>query len=181
MCVCVCVRVLICGTSSHWCTTHIVHFLLPYFTTKTWLSYTVNASYELSACCLWVLYSLALDSLKASSFCFSFSCVYLAYNTVYYPDQQIQDIYIYIYIYIYLLTAIGFVHAGSSTVHIYTQTIHRKTQLIWEQCGPCPVFASCTLAFALTTDEKAQENLSQGSRTMKTEYTEQNIHNYKNT
>jgi len=38
----------------------------------------------------------------------------------------------------------------------------------------------------LTTEEKARENLYQGSRrvpveTMKTEYTEQNIHNNKNT
>jgi len=38
----------------------------------------------------------------------------------------------------------------------------------------------------LTSDENARENLSQGSRrvavgTMKTEYTEQNIHNVKNT
>jgi hypothetical protein len=37
-----------------------------------------------------------------------------------------------------------------------------------------------------TTEEKARKNLSQGSRrvpfgTMKTEYTEQNIHNNKNT
>ena len=29
----------------------------------------------------------------------------------------------------YLLTAIGFTPSGSSTVHIYTQTIHRTTQL----------------------------------------------------
>jgi len=29
---------------------------------------------------------------------------------------------------IYLLTAIGLTHGGSSTVHIYTQTIHRITQ-----------------------------------------------------
>jgi len=38
---------------------------------------------------------------------------------------------------------------GSSAVHIYTQTIHRTKQLIWEECGPCPDFASYTLAFAL--------------------------------
>jgi len=31
---------------------------------------------------------------------------------------------------IYLLTAIGLKPGGSSTVHIYTQTIHRTTQLI---------------------------------------------------
>ena len=29
---------------------------------------------------------------------------------------------------IYLLTAIGLLPGGSSTVHIYTQTIHRTTQ-----------------------------------------------------
>jgi uncharacterized integral membrane protein len=30
---------------------------------------------------------------------------------------------------IYLLTAIGLTPGGSSTVHIYTQTVHRTTQL----------------------------------------------------
>jgi len=30
---------------------------------------------------------------------------------------------------IYLLTAIGFTPGGSSTVHVYKQTIHRTTQL----------------------------------------------------
>jgi len=29
---------------------------------------------------------------------------------------------------IYLLTAIGLTHGGSSTIHIYTQTIHRTKQ-----------------------------------------------------
>jgi len=53
-----------------------------------------------------------------------------------------------------LLTATGLTPGGSSTVHIYTQTIHRTTQLIWEQCGPCPVFASYTLAFALQLRKK---------------------------
>jgi hypothetical protein len=43
---------------------------------------------------------------------------------------------------------------GSSTVHICTQTVHRTTQLIWEECGPCPAFASCTLAFALQLRKK---------------------------
>jgi hypothetical protein len=67
---------------------------------------------------------------------------------------------------LYLLTAIGLTPGGSSTVHIYTQTahrtkekqqqyieqhkkIHRTTQKYLEQCGPCPVLASYTLAFAL--------------------------------
>jgi len=60
---------------------------------------------------------------------------------------------------------------GSSTVHIYTQTVHRTTQLTtlvgrlsgiqtqssqtnWEECGPCPIFASYTLAFALQLRRK---------------------------
>jgi len=34
---------------------------------------------------------------------------------------------------IYLLTAIGLSPGGSSTVHIYTQTIHGTTQIITEQ------------------------------------------------
>jgi uncharacterized integral membrane protein len=66
---------------------------------------------------------------------------------------------------IYLLTAIGLTAGGSSTVHIYTQTIHRRTQLTnWEECGPCPVFASYTLAFALQLREKKKKNLSQDSQ-----------------
>jgi hypothetical protein len=56
---------------------------------------------------------------------------------------------------IYLLTAIGLTPGGSSTVHIYTKTIQRTTQLTnWEECGPCPVFASYTLAFALQLRKK---------------------------
>jgi len=72
---------------------------------------------------------------------------------------------------IYLLTAIGLPPGGSSTVHIYTQTIHRTTQLTtlvgglygirtqngqtnWEECGLCPFFASYALAFALQLRKK---------------------------
>ena len=52
---------------------------------------------------------------------------------------------------IYLSTAIGLTPGGSSTVHIYKQTIHITTQITntLEECGPCPVFASFTTAFAL--------------------------------
>jgi len=48
-------------------------------------------------------------------------------------------------------------------VHIYTQTIHRTTQITTEQhkiatnleeCRPCPVVASFTLAFALQLRKK---------------------------
>jgi hypothetical protein len=59
----------------------------------------------------------------------------------------------------YLLTAIGLTPGSSSTVHIYTQTVHKTIQLTthrttqlttnWEECGPCPVFASYILVFAL--------------------------------
>jgi hypothetical protein len=60
------------------------------------------------------------------------------------------------------LTAIELTPGGSSTVHIYTQTIHRTTQKQYigqhknklEQCGPCPVLASYTLAFALQLRKK---------------------------
>jgi len=60
---------------------------------------------------------------------------------------------------IYLLTAIGLSPGGSSAIHIYTQTIHRTTQITTnvEECGPCPVFASFTLAFALQLRKKHGE------------------------
>jgi len=66
----------------------------------------------------------------------------------------------------YLLTAIGLSPGGRSTVHIYTQTIrrtvqnkkiHRTTQQL-EECGPCPVLASYTLAFALQQRKKHGKN-----------------------
>jgi len=65
---------------------------------------------------------------------------------------------------IYLLTAVTLTPGGSSTGHIYTQTIHRTTQnkqyieqhKIWEECRPCPVFASYTLAFALQLRRKVR-------------------------
>jgi len=66
---------------------------------------------------------------------------------------------------IYLLTAVELTPGGSSTAHIYTQTIHRTTQLTQtihrttqltncEECATCPVFASYTLAFALQLRKK---------------------------
>jgi len=53
-----------------------------------------------------------------------------------------------------LLTAIGLTPGGNSTVHIYTQTILSTTQLIWEECGPYPIFGSYTLKFALQARKK---------------------------
>jgi len=62
---------------------------------------------------------------------------------------------------IYLLTAIGLSPGGSSAVHIYTKTIHRtqNKQYIEQhnnlgECGPCPILASYTLAFALQLRKK---------------------------
>ena len=53
------------------------------------------------------------------------------------------------------LTAIGLTPGGSSTEHIYTQTIYRTTQFTnQEECVPCPVFARYTLAFALQVKKK---------------------------
>jgi len=56
-----------------------------------------------------------------------------------------------------VLTAFGLTPDSCSTVHIYTQTIYRITQLIWEECGLCVVFASYTLTFALQLREKHGE------------------------
>jgi hypothetical protein len=86
---------------------------------------------------------------------------------------------------IYLMSAIGSTPGGSSTVHFHTQTVHITTQLIWEECRLCPVFASYSLAFALQLRKKHGKTC-QGSRrvpvgTIGTEYTEQSIHNNKNT
>jgi hypothetical protein len=72
---------------------------------------------------------------------------------------------------IYLLTAVWLTPGVSSTVHIYTQTMHRTTELTnWEECRSCPVFASYTLAFTLQlakhgkTSVRVEKNLSQGKK-----------------
>ena len=90
-----------------------------------------------------------------------------------------------------MLAAIGLTPGGSSTVHIYTQTvygtiqstqtIHRSTHLTnREECGPCPIFGSYTLAFALQLREKhgktsvrvAEEcQLARWNRIYRTEHT----------
>jgi hypothetical protein len=105
---------------------------------------------------------------------------------------------------IYLLTVVGLTTGGGSKVHIYTQTVHRTTQLtalfgrlsgIRTQSGQIkinmgrvwavPCLGELYPDICLTTEEKAQENLRQGSRrvpvgTMKIEYTEQNVRNNEN-
>jgi uncharacterized integral membrane protein len=64
---------------------------------------------------------------------------------------------------IYLLVAIGLTLGGSSTVHIYAQTVHRTTQnkQYIEQHKKC--WKSAGRGIYLTTEEKARKNLSQGS------------------
>jgi hypothetical protein len=90
---------------------------------------------------------------------------------------------------IYLLTAIGLSPGGSSTIHIYTHTMHRTTQITTnvEEWGPCPVFASYILTFSLQLREKTRKNLSQGKKNLRVQNTHTHTitkptHNYiKNT
>jgi hypothetical protein len=73
---------------------------------------------------------------------------------------------------IYLLTAVCLPPAVSSSVHIYTQTIHRTTQnkQYTEQHKnlgrrlAVPHLYGCYPGICLTTEGKARKNLSQGSR-----------------
>jgi len=64
---------------------------------------------------------------------------------------------------IYLLTAIGLSRGGSTHLHTNNtqnnKNDNRKTQITnnVEECGPCPLFASCTLAFALQLRKKHEK------------------------
>jgi hypothetical protein len=61
---------------------------------------------------------------------------------------------------IYLLTAVGLSPGGSTHLHTnntQNNTNNKRTTQITtnvEECGPCPVFASFTLAFALQLRKK---------------------------
>ena len=55
---------------------------------------------------------------------------------------------------LYFLSAVGLTPGDSNTLHIYTHTVQRTTQLCWEVCRPGPIFVSYTLAFALQLREK---------------------------
>jgi len=73
---------------------------------------------------------------------------------------------------IYLLNATGLPPSGSSTVHIYTQTIHRMTQnkqyieqhKNFGRAQAVPLLCGLYPGICLTIEEKARKNLSQGSR-----------------
>ena len=72
----------------------------------------------------------------------------------------------------HLLTAIGLPPGGSSTAHIYTQTIHRTTQnkqyieqhKHFGRGRAVPRLCELYPGICLTTEEKARKNLSQGNR-----------------
>jgi hypothetical protein len=119
--------------------------------------------------------SVLLDRLQASSIQrYEVQLLHIMYCAIVYYLQgvhkefKIVTNYIYIYVYqkwlkvctgikhmIYLLTAIGLSPGGST--HLHTNSTqnntnnNRTTQITTnlEECGPCPVFASFTLAFAL--------------------------------
>ena len=72
-------------------------------------------------------YNLKMVSFKPKHVVAMFFSIYILCNII-----VLDYIFIYISInqLIYLLTAIGLPPGGSSTVHIYIQTVHRTTQLI---------------------------------------------------
>ena len=71
---------------------------------------------------------------------------------------------LYIYTYIYLLTAIGLSLGGSTHLHTNitqnntnnNRTTQKTTNV--EECGPCPVFLSLTLAFPLKLRKKHRKS-----------------------
>jgi hypothetical protein len=71
-----------------------------------------------------------------------------------------RNVISYLLILIYLLTAVGLSPGGSTRLHTNnthnTTNNNRTTQITnnVEECGPCPVFASFILAFALQLREK---------------------------
>jgi len=85
---------------------------------------------------------------------------------------------------IYLFTAIGLAPGGGSTVHIYTQTIHRTTQnkqyieqhKNFGRVRAVPRLGELYPGICLTTEEKPRKNLSQGSRTVEYMYLTIKIH-----
>jgi len=79
-----------------------------------------------------------------------------------------------IYSYI-VLTAIGLSPGDSSTVHVYTQKIHRTTQnkqyieqhKNFGRVRTVPRVGELYPGTCLANEEKARKNLSQGSRTIR--------------
>jgi len=69
---------------------------------------------------IYMLYDMTYDMIYDMIYDTTYGMIY---------DMTYGMIYVIYNIYdIYLLTAIGLTPGGSSTVHIYTQTVHRTTQ-----------------------------------------------------
>jgi hypothetical protein len=118
--------------------------------------------------------------------------VFIWYDMLWWYDIICYDNMIYMirYIiwYIYLFTAIGLPPGGSSTVYIYIQTVHRTTQSTQpihrtthltkrEECGPCLVFASYTVAFDLQLRKQHGETSVRVAKECYLARWKQNIHN----
>ena len=95
----------------------------------------LNKLYDSSHCCRLTLYTSTFLTLRAAKLetwhtVFLFRLLelreILCYEIPSYTPSITSEIHILILI--YLLTAIGLSLGGSSTVHIYTQTIHRTIQ-----------------------------------------------------
>ena len=86
-----------------------------------------------------------------------------------------------------MLTAIALAPGGGSTVHTYTQTIHRTTQITTEQHKKQLMWKSSDRFYefyrgiCLTTEERARKNHSQVKRNLRVQYTYyQNTHTVQN-
>jgi len=78
-----------------------------------------------------------------------------------------------------LLTAVGLTPGGSSAVHIYTQTIHRTTQLIWKSVGRAPSLRVIPWHLPYNwgkSTEKPVRVAEEFQLARWKQYTEQNIH-----
>ena len=117
---------------------------------------------------IWLIYDIWHDMINIwymTWYDMTYDMIYdmIWYNMIWYDWYMIHAMIWYdiwydmIWYDIYSLNAVGLTPSGSGTVHIYTQTVHRTTQLILEECRPCPVFASYTLAFALQLRKKQVE------------------------
>ena len=81
------------------------------------------------------------------------------YKSSYGPDDD-DDIFVNCN---WVVTRWQYTFTHKQYIEQYKTTIHTTTQTILEECGPCPVLASITLAFALKPRKKHGKT-RQGSR-----------------
>jgi hypothetical protein len=106
--------------------------------------------------------------------CSAVQCSAVQFSTVQFSTVQYSTVQ---------YSAVQYSTVQYSTVQ-YTfthKTVHRTTQLIQEECWPCPVFAGYTLAFALQLRKKVRKNLSQGSRRVPVGHDENRIYRTEHT